>query len=133
MSAVYPVFERPLPNSDGFNGNSLSRCLTQLDEIAAIAKVTPLSRFIDSATMAYEALDEEQLAAMAVPAVKWIQPEDGLLTLRGIMDKIRVGKIPFHSRRGDDTEGVLTDLIQLENLLLSAVEEANRFHLLVDM
>ena len=133
MPAIYPVFERPLPGADSFNGNSFSHCLTQLDEIAGIAKVTALSRFIDRATMAYEALDEEQLGAIAVPPVKWIQPEEGLLTVRGIMDMIGLAKIRFHSQRGDDTEGVLTDLQQLENLLLSAAGEANRFHLLVDM
>ena len=82
MPAIYPVFERPLPGADSFNGNSLSRCLTQLDEIAAVAKVPALSRFIDSAAMAYEVLDEEQLGAIAMPPVKWIQPEEGLLTLR---------------------------------------------------
>ena len=49
------------------------------------------------------------------------------------MDTIGLTTIRFHSRHGDDTEAVLTDLKQLENLLLSAVSETNRFHLLVDM
>src|SRR5215813_1884138 len=85
MPAIYPVFEKPLTGSDSFNGNALSRCLPQLDELAAKLKVTALSHFIDAATMAHEVLDDEDIAAMAALPMKWLRPEDGLLTVRGLL------------------------------------------------
>ena len=133
MTAIYPVFEKPLTGSDTFNGNSLSRCLPQLDEMAVAIKVTPLSRFIDSHTMVHEVLDDEAIAAMAVPPLEWLKPEDGLLTVRGILLTAEETNARFHSRRGDDTAVVLRDLKELERLLVSAADEANRFHLLVEM
>jgi hypothetical protein len=100
MPAIYPVFEKLLPTADSFNGNSLSRCLPQLDGIATNTKVAPLSSFIDSNTMARDVLDDEQLANMKVPPVRWLQPEDGLLTVRRILAAIQEGDIRFQSRRG---------------------------------
>ena len=67
MPAIYPVFERPLPDADNFSGNFLSRWLRNLDETASSIDLTPLSRFIDSNTMASEVLDDEQIADIAVP------------------------------------------------------------------
>jgi hypothetical protein len=133
MPAIYPVFKKLLPTADSFNGMSLSRCLPQLDEIATNTKVTPLSRFIDSNTMARELLEDEQLANMKVPPVSWLEPEEGLLTVRRILAAIQEGDIRFQSRRGDDTDRVISELKQLEALLVSAADEGNRFHLLVDM
>jgi len=133
MPAIYPVFERPLQGADAFNGNSLSRCLTQLDEMATARQVTPLSRFIDSASMAREILDDEQIAAMGVAEPKWLQPADGLLTIRALLTAAEQENVRFQSRRGDQTETVLAELKQLEELLVSAAADANRFHLLVDM
>ncbi len=133
MPAIYPVFKKPLPNADNFNGNSLSRCLPQLDGIATNTKVTPLSGFIDSNTMAREVLDDEQLANIKVSPVKWLQPEDALLTVRRILAASQEGDIRFQSRRGDDTDSVINELKQLEALLVLAADEGNRFHLLVDM
>jgi hypothetical protein len=132
MSAIYPAFEKPLVGSDSFNGNSLSRCLSQLDELAASVKVTALSRLIDVATMADE-LDDEDIGAIAVPPVKWFQAADGLLTIRGLLVAAEQNNVRFQSRRGDDTETVLAELKQLEELLVAAAADANRFHLLVDM
>jgi hypothetical protein len=133
MPAIYPVFEKSRPDSVAFNGNSLSRCLPQLDEMAVAIKVTPLSRFIDSHTMAHEVLDEEAIAALPVPPVKWLEPEEGLLTVRGILREAEQTNAHFHSRRDDDTDTVLRELKELERLLVSAADEANRFHLLVEM
>jgi hypothetical protein len=70
---------------------------------------------------------------MAVPPVKWLQPEEGLLTVRGILAAAEQTNAHFHSRRGDDTGVVLRELKELERLLVSAADESNRFHLLVDM
>src|SRR5262245_27557882 len=125
MPAIYPVFEKPLAGSDNFNGNSMSRCLPQLDELAATVKVTPLSRFIDARTMAEEVLDDEQISAMAVPPVQWLQPEEGLLTVRASRIAVEETNRRLHSRRGDDTEAVLAELKQLEDLLVSAATEDN--------
>jgi len=133
MPAIYPVFERPLQGADAFNGNSLSRCLTQLDEMATARKVTPLSLFIDSATMVREVLDDDEIAAMAVPELKWLQPADGLLTIRALLADADQNNVRFQSRRGDQTESVLAELKQLEELLVAAAADSNRFHLLVDM
>src|ERR1700674_4878122 len=107
MPAIYPVFERPLPRADSFNGNSLSRHLRQLDEIASAIKVSLVSRFIDNSTMAHELLDDE-LAAMSVPQVEWYDARDGLLTLHGILAAIQQSDARFHSRRGDDTQALLS-------------------------
>jgi hypothetical protein len=122
-----------LPVADSFDGHLLSRYFRQLDEIATNAKVTPLSRFIDSNTMAHEVLEDEQLAKIKMPPVTWIPPEDGLLTVGRILSAIQEGDIRFQSRRGDETDAVINELKQLESLLVSAADEGNCFHLLVDM
>ena len=133
MPAIYPVFERPLPEANKFNGNFLSRWLRNLDERASSIDVTQLSRFIDSNTMASEVLDDEQLANIPVPPVQWHRAEDGLVVLRGILSVIEPNDARFHSRRGDEREALVRELRQLEDLLVSAAHDSNRFHLLVDI
>jgi|SRR5215510_1277447 len=133
MPAIYPVFEQPLKRGDAFNGNFISRHLRQLDEIATSTNTKLLSAFIDSGTMAREALDDDTLATISVPPVMWQDSNDGLRTVRAILSAIAESGIRFESRRGDDTAACMKELRQLEDLLASAVNEANRFHLLVDM
>ena len=133
MPAIYPVFEKPLPDANNFNGNFLSRWLRNLDETASSIDVTPLSRFIDSNTMAREVLDDEQITDIPVPPVRWHRAEDGLAVVRGILSTIELKDARFHSRRGNETEAVVRELRQLEGLLVSAALYSNRFHLLVDI
>ena len=133
MSAIYPTFEHPIADADGFNGNALSRHLKQLDEIAVATRVMPLSRFIDSHTMAYNSFDDDQLAGMKVPAIAWFRIEQGLQTLRTILESIQRDTPPFESRRGDETEAVSKELKELETLLASVANDDNRFHLLIDI
>ena len=133
MTAIYPVFKRTLTGADLFNGIAISRNLKQLDELASSTNTTLLSRFIDSATMAREVLDDEQLAEMSVPEVAWYEPDEGLSTVRSISAAIRDRDIRIESRRGDETQACLNELEELGRLLISAVDQDNRFHLLVDI
>lgn len=133
MPAVYPVFEKALPGADNFNGDLLSHWLLVLSELALSIGVTPLSRLIDSKTMAQEVLDDKQLADLPVPPVQWHQAEEGLMVVRGILSTIQPNDARFHSRRGDDTEALVSELRQLEALLVTAASDGNRFHLLVDL
>jgi hypothetical protein len=133
MPAIFPAFEHPLSGADDFSGQTLSRALKQLDEIAVATKVKPLSRFIDARTMAHEFLDGEQLATMTVPSVVWYELNDGLETVRAILAAIENNATRFPGRRGDETEAVTSELRQLEGLLASVANETNRFHLLIDM
>jgi hypothetical protein len=77
MSAIYPAFEHPVARADSVDCPALSRHLKQLDAIAIAERVTPLSRFIDSHTMAYNTLDDDQLAGMEIPAITWFLIERG--------------------------------------------------------
>ena len=133
MPAIYPVFEHPLAGADGVNGNALSRHLKQLDQIAVAERVTPLSRFIDSHTMAYNTFDDDQLATMKIPAITWFSIEEGLQTLRSILASIERNVPRFESRRGDETGAVSKELKELEKLLASVAANDNRFHLLIDV
>lgn len=133
MPAIYPVFERPLLDATSFSGNFVSRWLRSLDEIASSIHITPLSRFIDSHTMAHEVLDDQQLDDILVPPVQWYNAEDGLVVVRGILNAIEPKDVRFQSRRGDEVEVLVRELRQLEGLLDSAAQASNRFHLLIDI
>lgn len=132
MPAIYPVFERTVTGVDDFPGHVICRNLKQLDELASSTKTTLLSCFIDSATMARDVLDDEQLAKMPVPEVAWFDANEGLNTVRAILAVMRDRNTRIESRRGDETQACLNELEELERLLISA-DAGNRFHLLIDI
>jgi hypothetical protein len=133
MSAIYPAFEHPVARADSVDCPALSRHLKQLDAIAIAERVTPLSRFIDSHTMAYNTLDDDQLAGMEVRAITWFLIEEGLQTLRTILASTKRDAPRFETRRGDESDAVSQELKELETLLASVADDNNRFHLLIDI
>jgi len=125
MPAIYPVFEKPLSSAEGFGGHSLSRGLEELDNLAQTLGLMPLSGFIDSNTMAREVLDDDELAEIDLPPVRWFEASEGLKTVSGLLT--------FISEHGDAASDVETDLRQLRELLEEALPTSNHFHLLVDI
>jgi hypothetical protein len=63
----------------------------------------------------------------------WYELNDGLQTVRPILAAIEKTATRFQGRGGDETDGVTSELRQLEGLPASVANETNRFHLLVDI
>ena len=133
MTAIYPNFERPLSGADDFDGNFLSSAIDQLDHIAKAIGLPTLTSLIDGANMADAYLDDEEGSRIDLTDVAWHSPNAGLALVRGLVNHIEETDVRVRTRLGDKTDRVIAELKELEQLLVEAEKQSNRFHLLVDI
>jgi hypothetical protein len=123
-AALYPVLEAPeIEIASTVDGKALAQALDLLDGIALNVGVIPLTAFISAGGEDDYGILEE--AEIEVPAENWWSAEDGLTTVRALLEEIR------QTDQGDD--GLLMDLRGLEDVLAQAHRKQVRWHLAIDL
>jgi len=128
-SALFIVLERAIPgvDSSSIGGNSLSRNLGWLDEVARNLNVRPLSDLISvdpKEAAAFLEGEGETLTDLPLPSEEWFHADDGLRTVEALLNHAK-------SASADD-QRLLRDLTDCKHLLDRAREEGVRFHFAVD-
>jgi hypothetical protein len=133
MSAsLYIVVEGEDPGFDIFvNGHALARNEDALERLAERLSVQPLLEFF-SADRNSMALLLEQGAGdpewtYHLPQAQWFQPEDGLRTIRCLLDFLDMAPAAL----GSDTEMVARELREYETVLRKTCQRHLRWHLAV--
>ena len=133
MSAsLYIVVEGEDPGFDIFvNGQALARNEDALERLAERLSVQPLLEFF-SADRNSMALLLEQGAGDPewthhLPQAQWFQPEDGLRTIRCLLDFFDMAPAAL----GSDTEMVARELREYETVLRKTCQRQLRWHLAV--
>jgi hypothetical protein len=133
MSAsLYIVVEGEDPGFDIFvNGHALARNEDALERLAERLTVRPLLEFF-SADVNSMALLLDQGAGNPewtrhLPEPQWFVPEDGLRTVRALMDFLAMAPAAL----GSDTEMVARELREYETVLRKTAARGLRWHLAV--
>ena len=133
MSAsLYIVVEGEDPGFDIFvNGHALARNEDALERLAERLSVQPLLEFF-SADRNSMALLLDQGAGNPdwtshLPQPQWFQPEDGLRTIRSLLDFLAMAPAAL----GSDTEMVARELREYETVLRKTLLHGLRWHLAV--
>lgn len=125
--AWFIVLEREIPGLDHFvSGKALARVGEELRAICEEAGVTSLMQFF-SATHDQLAgfAEENEIDHTHRPAEAWFSPEEGLITIRALIQAVSDGKVARADR-------ILDDLRQFRRVLEVAKENGVRWHLAVD-
>ncbi len=129
---MYIVVEGEDPGFDIFvNGQALARNEDSLERLAEKLSVPPLLEFF-SADRNSMALLLEQGAGNpewsdVLPQPQWFPPEDGLRTIRAILDFLTMSPVAL----GSDTEAVARELREYETVLRKTSLRGLRWHLAV--
>jgi len=133
MSAsLYIVVEGEDPGFDIFvNGQALARNEDSLERLAERLGVQPLLEFFsaDCNSMALLLDQGEGNPAWAhhLPKPQWFAPEEGLRTIRCLMDFLAMAPTAL----GSDTEIVSRELREYETVLRKTFQRGLRWHLAV--
>lgn len=133
-AALSIALDRDVPGVDAssVDGKSLARALTRLDRLAEERGLTPLASFISvSPEEAADVLgfeDGDAEGSSAVPESQWSAPDEGLATVRGLLEALRAD--PDALPR---SEQVVADLEACERVLAAAAGVHGRFRLGVDV
>jgi hypothetical protein len=126
--AHYIVLQREIANLDhGVNGKSLGRSSNVLDTLAKEVGVRPLIEFFSANPDELTAFAESEGLVMAAnpPAEQWFPAEEGLRTVRALMQAAKVRKI-------ERLEDIMRDLEEFQKVLEVASENDVGWHLAVD-
>lgn len=133
MSAsLYIVVEGEDPGFDIFvNGHALARNEDALERLAEKLSVPPLLEYF-SADRNSMALLLDQGAGDPewtdhLPQPQWFQPQDGLRTIRSLLDFLVMSPAAL----GSDTEIVIRELTEYETVLRKTTQRGLRWHLAV--
>jgi hypothetical protein len=126
--AWYIQLERNIPGFEAFvNGKAAAKAAELLDSLAKDAGVTPLSDFFGASAENLAEFAEDHgvdLKEMgAIPDEQWFSPEDGLKTLRALMQAAETQKL---------SNQILEDLKEFQKVLEAAAANGIRWHLAVD-
>ena len=131
-AALFVVLDREVEGLETFvDGKALSASEAALSKACAKLGVPDLWSFFSSNPdeMA-EFLEGEDLETEDLPALeteKWFSPEEGLQTVRALIQAIRAGEIT-----AGESSGVEQDLREIERILLGASQGGARWHFAVD-
>ncbi len=130
-SALFIVLEHEIPRFDTFvNGKSLSKASEELDAAAAQLGVQPLMGFFskDPEELA-EFLNDEgsALDELPIPEETWYTAADGLKTVDALLDHYQTAASPT-----PQTQKIVSDLLEFQNVLRRAEAEGVRWHLDID-
>jgi hypothetical protein len=133
MSAsMYIVVEGEDPGFDIFvNGQALARNEDALERLALKLSTRPLLEFF-SADKNSMALLLDQGAGSPdwsyhLPQPQWFDPEDGLRTVRALLDFLAMAPVAL----GSDTEAIERELREYETVLRKTAQRGLRWHLAV--
>ncbi len=133
MSAsLYIVVEGEDPGFDIFvNGRALARNEDALEQLARRLEVRPLLEFFSADENSMALLTEQGAGnpewARNLPQPQWFDGEDGLKTVAALMDFL--GDEP--AALGSETQPVLKELREYEQVLRKAAQSGLRWHVAV--
>lgn len=133
MSAcLYIVVEGEDPGFDIFvNGRALARNEDALEKMAQRVGVKPLLEFFSADVNSMALLLEEGAGdpewAKTLPPPQWFAPEDGLITVRTLLDHLRASPTSL----GNETEAVAQEMEEFERVLHKAAQRQLRWQLAV--
>lgn len=133
MSAsMYIVVEGEDPGFDIFvNGHALARNEDALEKLAMRLNVKPLLEFFSADQNSMALLLEEGAGdpewAKTLPPPQWFSPEEGLVTVRTLLDYL----LDAPATLGSETEPVLGELAEYERVLRKTVQRKLRWQLAV--
>jgi hypothetical protein len=131
-ASLYIVVEGEDPGFDIFvNGHALARNEDALDRLAESLGVMPLLQFFsadeNSMCMLLEQGAGDPEWARHLPQPQWFAPEDGLATVKALIEFVSSTPVSF----GSETLPVLGELREYERVLVKAVRYKVRWHLAV--
>ncbi len=128
--ALFIVAEHEVAGLDTFvNGKALGRS-NHLDRLSERASVRPLMEFFSIAPEEAAAFIEEaggEVPKEGLPAEQWFSAEDGLATVRGLLDCLSASP-----RAVANGKAIVSDLREFETVLSRLAIEGVRWHLAVD-
>ena len=125
--AYYIVLEKDIPGKNiTVDGKSLAQEEKKLKEIALLQGVKDLMSFFSVGPCEVEEFFDE-CGEMNIPETEWFSPDDGLVTVRAILNYI---KMKPHSFRNNERLSV--DLKNFEEILLEAQKYNLKWHLAID-
>ncbi|MFO0826455.1 MAG: hypothetical protein U0792_25605 [Gemmataceae bacterium] len=123
---IYPVFQ-PKLTSTKFDalGELLAANCEELDNIARVAKLTPLTAFADNRTISDEFDgDPDDLAEVMGEWTEWFEPAEGRTAIHALADHIKAS--PKAANRLIEAGGLVEEL---SRVLRMAAMEGVRFRL----
>lgn len=129
---MYIVVEGEDPGYDIFvNGHALARNEDALEKLAMRLNVKPLLEFFSADQNSMALLLEEGAGdpewAKTLPPPQWFTPEDGLVTVRALLDYLKNAPATL----GSETEPVVNELIEYSQVLEKTVRRNLRWQLAV--
>ena len=129
---MYIVVEGEDPGFDIFvNGHALARNEDALEKLAMRLNVKPLLEFFSADQNSMALLLEEGAGdpewAKTLPPPQWFSPEEGLATVRTLLDYLQDAPTAL----GSETEQVLGELAEYERVLRKTVQRNLRWQLAV--
>lgn len=131
-ASLYIVVEGEDPGFDIFvNGHALARNEDALERLAESLQVKPLLHFFsadeNSMCILLEQGSGDPEWAHHLPQPQWFEPEDGLVTVRALIEFLTLTPVSF----GSETLPALSELREYERVLQKAVKYKLRWHLAV--
>jgi hypothetical protein len=131
-ASLYIVVEGDDPGFDIFvNGRALARNEDALDRLAQRLKVSPLLEFFSADENSMALLLEQGAGdpewANHLPQPQWFTPDQGLVTVRALLDFLR--RCP--TALGSETAAVVSELREFDRVLSKTAQRGLRWHLAV--
>lgn len=124
--AYYIVLERDIPGQNlSVDGKALAKEEKKLKEIAHLQGVKDLMSFFSVSSCGVEDFFDEYIG-MDIPETEWFSPEDGLATVRAILNYMEMKPFINNERLSDD-------LKSFEEILLEAQKYNLKWHLAIDI
>src|SRR6266581_3289353 len=129
-ASLYIVVEGEDPGFDIFvNGHALARNEDALERLAESLQVKPLLHFFSADENSMCVLLEQGSGdpewAHHLPHPQWFEPEDGLVTVRALIEFLTLTPVSF----GSETLPALSELREYERVLQKAAKYKHRWHL----
>ncbi len=131
MGAIFPVFDKEIEGIDisSVDGKMLNLYDPELDEIAQSAGFVPLMNFFGASPADY--FEEDEFEELKITddqlTEKWFEPEDGLKTVRFLLEYVRKNPEEFES----DAEYLVSDLENFARVLQIAQKAGAKWHVTI--
>ena len=127
---MYIVVEGEDPGFDTYvNGRALARQEAGIERLAHTLAVRPLLEFFSADENSMALLIEEGAGnpdlLHRLPPPQWFPPEAGLQTVRSLIEALEQEP----RRLGQETAGVISELLEYERVLRKAADRGLRWHL----
>ncbi len=127
--AYYIVLEKDIPGEKTFiDGKALAKEEKKLKEISHFQGVKDLMSFFSASPDEVYDLLGEYNDTMEIPETEWFSPDEGLQTVRAILDYIEMNPDSFIRKKS-----LLDDLKNFEDILLEAQKYNLKWHLAIDV